>query len=152
VAAFGAWDMSTKTFTASNVLVGSSVVGGKLDSVEGTVLSRTGMSFVVGNGWIAHPDIASTGGPMGFSPQVTVTVGTGTMVTAQGQTGAYTVQDISVGQHVQVSGTFAQPSSNPTPGMNPTPSTSLDATAGSVQLIATQVAGTVTAAGTGRIG
>ncbi len=151
VAAFGVWDMSTKTFTASNVLVGSSVVGGKLDSVEGTVLSRTGMSFVVGNGWIAHPDIASTGGPMGFSPQVTVTVGTGTMVTAQGQTGAYTVQDISVGQHVQVSGTFAQPSSNPTPGMNPTPSSSLDATAGSVQLIATQVAGTVTASGSNQV-
>jgi hypothetical protein len=42
VAAYGSWDMTTQTFTANNVLVGSSVAGGKLDSVEGTVLSRTG--------------------------------------------------------------------------------------------------------------
>jgi uncharacterized protein DUF4382 len=146
VVAYGAWDMTTQTFTASSVLVGSSVFGNKLDSVEGSVLSRTGMSFVVGNGWLAHANVAGFGGPFGFSPQVTVTVGTGTMVSEQGQTGSFTIQDISVGQHVRVSGTFTQPSGNPMPDdMSPSTPASLDATSGSVSLIATNVAGTVTA-------
>lgn len=145
VAAYGAWDTTTQTFTASSVLVGSSIPGGKLDSVEGTVLSRTGMSFVVGNGWIAHANIASFGGPFGFWPQVTVTVGTGTAVSEQGQMGSFTVQDISVGQHVQVYGNLTMPSGNPTPAMMTSTPAMLDATAGSVQLFATNVAGTVTA-------
>ncbi len=145
VASYGSWDTTTQTFTASNVLVGSSVFGNKLDSVEGTVLSRTGMSFVVGDGWIAHTNIADFGGPFGFSPQVTVTVGTGTMVTEQGQMGSFTIQDISVGQHVQVSGKLTMPSGNPTPLMMAATPATLDATAGSVQLIATSVAGVVTA-------
>ncbi|HMD75047.1 MAG TPA: DUF4382 domain-containing protein [Steroidobacteraceae bacterium] len=145
VVAYGAWDTTTQTFTANNVLAGSSVVGGKLDSVEGTVLSRTGMTFVVGNGWLAHTNVAGFGGPFGFSPQVNVTVGSGTMVSEPGQTGSFTAQDISVGQHVRVSGTFLKPSGNPTPDMGPSTPATLDATAGSVQLIATNVAGMVTA-------
>lgn len=150
VASYGAWDQTTQTFTASSVLAGSSVAGGKLDSVEGTVLSRTGDTLALGYGLIARADSGAFGGQFGFSPQVTVTVGTGTTVTEQGQSGPFTIQDISVGQHLQVSGTLdiGDPAS-PSPGMMPMPpAATLDATAGSAKLIATSVAGMVTASAT----
>jgi len=58
------------------------------------------------------------------------------MVTEDGQMGAFTIQDISVGQHLQLSGKLGQDSSG-----NPT----LDATAGSARLMETTLSGTVTA-------
>src|SRR5271166_763272 len=147
VASYGAWDKSTQTFTATSVLAGSSVAGGKLDSVEGTVLSRSGNSLALGYGWIAHGNFSAFVGQFGFSPQVTVTVGAGTTVSEQGQPGPFTIQDISVGQHLRVSGTLSI--SNPTPDMTPMPpAATLDATAGSAELIATSVAGMVTATAT----
>jgi hypothetical protein len=150
VASYGAWDQTTQTFTATSVLAGPSVMGARLDSVEGTVLSRSGDTVQLGYGWIAHGDAGAFGGHFGFSPQVTVTVGTGTTVTGQGQPGPFTIQDISVGQHLQVSGTLdiGDPTP-PTPGMTPMPpAATLDATAGSAELIATSVAGMVTASAT----
>jgi len=150
VASYGAWDQTTQTFTATAVLAGSSVMGARFDSVEGTVLSRSGDTVQLGYGWIAHADSGAFGGHFGFSPQVTVTVGTGTTVTEQGQPGAFTIKDISVGQHLQVSGTLdiGDPTP-PTPGMTPMPpAATLDATAGSAELIATSVVGMVTASAT----
>jgi len=144
VAAYGAWDQTTQSFAATNVLAGSSVSGGKLDDVAGTVLSRTGNTFVIGNGLIAHADTAGYSGQFGFAPQVTVTVGTGTIVSEQGQSGSFTMQDISVGQQVEVSGALSI--STPPLGMMPTATATLDATAGSVQLVPTTLAGLVTAA------
>ncbi len=150
VASYGIWDQSTQSFTATGVLAGSSVAGGRLDSVEGTVLSRTGDTLALGYGLIARADSGAFGGQFGFSPQVTVTVGATTTVTEQGQPGPFTIQDISVGQHLQVLGTLdiGNPVS-PSPGMTPMPpAATLDATAGSAELIATSVTGMVTASAT----
>ncbi|MGC1521612.1 MAG: hypothetical protein WA803_08750 [Steroidobacteraceae bacterium] len=139
VVAYGSWDKSTQTFTASNVLAGSSVPGMTHDSVEGTVLSRTLNTLTVANGVIFPIETDDDADDMRFARQVTVTVGTGTMVTEDGQMGAFTIQDISVGQHLQLSGKLGQDSSG-----NPT----LDATAGSARLMVTSLSGTVTSLAT----
>ncbi len=139
VVAYGAWDKSTQTFTASNVLAGSSVPGVMHDSVEGTVLSRTGNTLTVADGVIFPIETDNDADDMRFARQVAVTVGTGTMVTEDGQMGAFTIQDISVGQHLQLSGKLGQDSSG-----NPT----LDATAGSARLMVTTLSGTVTSLAT----
>jgi hypothetical protein len=65
---------------------------------------------------------------------VTVTVGTGTTVTEAGASGAFSIEDISVGQHVQIFGTLGADSAG---------NATLDATAGSAQLTLTSVVGTV---------
>jgi len=136
VVAYGSWDKTSQTFTASNVLAGSSVVGMTHDSVEGTVLSRTGNTLTVANGVLFPLETDGDADEMRWSRQLTATVGTGTMVTEDGQMGAFTIQNISVGQHLQLSGKFGQDSSG-----NPT----LDATAGSARLMETTLSGTVTA-------
>jgi hypothetical protein len=126
----GTWDKTSQTFTASSVLAGSSVVGVMHDGVSGTVLSRTGDVIVVGNGLLCRVS------PLGiaYARQVSVTLGTGTTVTEAGQSGSFTIQDISVGQQLQVLGSLSTSSATPT----------LDATAGSVQLDPTNLVGTVT--------
>jgi hypothetical protein len=136
IVAYGAWDKTSQTFTASSVLAGSSVAGMMHDSVEGTVLSRTGNTLTVADGVIFPIETDGDADDMRWSRQVAVTVGTGTMVTEDGQMGAFTIQDISVGQHLQLSGKLGQDSSG-----NPT----LDATAGSARLMETTLSGTVTA-------
>jgi hypothetical protein len=136
VVAYGTWDKTSQTFTASNVLAGSSVPGVMHDSVEGTVLSRTGNTLTVADGVIFPLETDGDADDMRWSRQLTATVGTGTMVTEDGQMGAFTIQNISVGQHLQLSGKLGQDSSG-----NPT----LDATAGSARLMQTTLSGTVTA-------
>jgi Domain of unknown function (DUF4382) len=129
-AAYGTWDTTSQTFTASNVLAGSSVAGTSLDSVEGTVVARTGDTLTLADDLLYHA------GQFGirFDRQVTVTVGSGTTVTEAAASGAFSIEDISVGQHMQVFGTLGTDSQG-----NPT----LDATAGSAQLALTSLLGTV---------
>jgi hypothetical protein len=129
-AAYGTWDTTSQTFTASNLLAGSSVAGTSLDSVEGTVVARSGDTLTL------LDDLLYQAGQFGirFHRQVTVTVGTGTTVTEAGASGAFSIEDISVGQHVQIFGTLGTDSAG---------SATLDATAGSAQLTLTSVVGTV---------
>jgi len=143
--AYGTFDAATATFTASEVLAGSSVPGGSLDSVEGTVTARSvsGSSdtLTVSRGLICQAGLA------GFTPSfghaVSVDIGPGTLVTEDGGTGSYTITDISVGQHVQLFGKFSDSSGAPT----------LDATAGSARLMVTGVLGTyVSSAASGSAG
>jgi hypothetical protein len=136
VIAYGTWDKTTQIFTAANVLAGSSVPGIMQDSVEGTVLSRTNDTFVVANGLIWHEETDDEDmDDMDYARQATVTVGANTMVSEDGQSGSFTIQDISVGQHLQLSGTLGKDSSG---------NTTLDATAGSARLMVTTVSGVVT--------
>lgn len=138
IAAYGSLDRTTMTFTAANVVAGSSVAGTKQDSVAGAVLSRSGNTLTIANGISMRADVY---GEMNFVRKLTATVGAGTTVTESGQAGSFTIQDISVGQKVQLSGTLGTDSSG-----NPT----FDATTGSALLIPTLVTGTVAgnAAGT----
>jgi hypothetical protein len=144
--AFGTVDRTSGTFTATQVLVGSSVEGTSASSVQGTVLARSGDTLTVGNGLLFHPEQASmttAGGPgLLFQRQVTVTIGSGTSVVEEGQPGSFTATDISVGQQLRLTGTAGTDSSG-----NPT----LDATAGTAFLLPTSGTGLVTAAANGSV-
>jgi hypothetical protein len=108
--AYGTFDVATATFTASQVFAGSSVPGGRLDTVEGTVIARTnsagsGATLTVIRGRVWHHD--EGGHDDDFQHTITVLVGTGTTVTEDGQMGSFTIADISVGQHLQVFGKYS---------------------------------------------
>jgi hypothetical protein len=116
--AYGTFDVSAGTFTASQVFAGSSVAGAGLDSVEGTVTARTntsaGATLTISRGHLwphggGHLDRA-------FSHTISVLVGSGTMVTEDGQTGPFTSADISVGQHLQVFGKYTGSSDDDSQG------------------------------------
>ncbi|HWZ61859.1 MAG TPA: DUF4382 domain-containing protein [Steroidobacteraceae bacterium] len=151
--AYGTFDTTTLTFTAAQVFAGSSVPGAGLDSAEGTVISRSGDTFILTNSFLeprAGADMqggevmaqdmgasdTTSGGFGHFARQLTVTVATGTMVTEDGQSGTFGPQDISVGQHLQAFGTFGMSAGGRT----------LDASAGSVRLMVTPLWGQFTSA------
>lgn len=131
-AAYGAYDITTQVFTASSVLVGSSVAGAKLDSVTGTVLARSGNNLTIADCTALHAGLDD----QAYLHQVTATLGAATAVSEQGVSGAFTIQDISVGQRVQVSGTLSTSAAG---------AATIDVTAGNVLLLPTNLAGTVTA-------
>ena len=157
---YGSYDGSTQTFTAISVLVGSSAPGSTLDSVTGTVIARSVDTITLAGGFVQP---AINHGHIGFSPQVTVTVGSATTVTEQGVSGSFTIQDISVGQHAQFLGTLST-----TTGSSSSSSSSavvsssgaavtvfatytLDASAGRAILQPTSVAGVVGSAASGQV-
>jgi hypothetical protein len=165
--ALGTFDSAAKTFTAAQVFAGTSVPGAGLDSVEGTVVARSGNVLTVskpffepregggvsggvvmsgGTGMSGNPMGSNMSGTMGSSPTsdlgifarpLTVTVASATMVTEDGQSGTFGPQDISVGQHLQAFGKFGTDASG-----NPT----LDASSGSVRLMVTRAWGQFTSA------
>jgi hypothetical protein len=137
--AYGTWDQTAQSFTATTVLVGSSVSGTAKDSVEGTVVSRSADTLIVDDGILmlaAMPGIS-------FSRHVTVTVGPATTVTEDGSSAsALTIADISVGQHARFSGTL---------GTAADATVTLDATAGSAALAVTPLTGIVTGTAPGLV-
>jgi hypothetical protein len=135
---YGTWDRTAGTLTATQVLVGPSVEGSTTSSVAGTVLARSGDTVTVGNGLLYQPE--SVG--LTFQRQVSVTVGSGTTVTEEGQSGAFTASDISVGQDIRISGTAGTGSSG---------APTLDATAGTAFLLPTSGLGLVTTTATGSV-
>jgi hypothetical protein len=137
---YGTWDRTTGTLTATQVLVGPSVEGSTTSSVAGTVLARSGDTVTVGNGLLYQPE--SMGPGLTFQRQVSVTVGSGTTVTEEGQTGPFTATDISVGQNVRISGTAGTGSSG---------APTLDATAGTAFLFPTTGLGLLTTTATGSV-
>jgi len=158
--ALGTFDTTAKTFTAAQVFAGTSVPGAGLDSVEGTVVARSGDVLTVrhafleperGGGVQAGAVMSASSGTMGgsamgtnmgandfgFFGQVMVTLGPGTMVTEDGQSGTFGAQDISVGQHLQAFGKAGTDSSG---------NRTLDAGSGSVRLMVTRAWGQFTSA------
>jgi hypothetical protein len=135
---YGTWDRTAGTVTATQVLVGPSVEGTTMSSVAGTVLARSGDTLTIGNGLLYQPQ----GAGLNFQRQVSVTVGSGTTVTEEGQSGPFTASDISVGQDVRMSGTMGSGSSG-------TPT--LDATAGAAFLFPTTGIGLVAGTATGSV-
>ena len=156
--ALGTFDTTARAFTASQVFAGTSVPGAGLDSVEGTVVARSGDVLTVENpffeprdgGGVSGGEVASGAMPGAMTPaqaefgrfarQVAVTVAATTMVTEDGQTGTFGPQDISVGQHLQAFGTFGT-------GMSGSPA--LDASSGSVRLMVTRAWGQFTSVASG---
>jgi hypothetical protein len=170
VVAYGTVSKTDNIFTASNVLAGSSVVSNTLDSVEGDVIARSGNTITLRGATLCGAGDRDTQFRRG---DVTVTVGSGTIVTEDGHSGSYTIADISVGQHVQFFGVsslhVSSSSSSSTSSSDSTSSSSssasssstssesssmgdasiqpitFDATAGSARLMLTSLWGTVTA-------
>ena len=145
--AYGTWDTTANTFTASVVHAGTSVAGVSGDAVIGTVAARTADTLTVDNALVYQaPSSSSSSGDtqsddLHFTHQVTVTIGSGTTVSAEGETGTFSPSDLSVGQRVRFTGTL---SSNVT-------GTSLDATSGSALMKPTRGTGLYTGASSGAI-
>jgi len=137
VAAFGSLQTgTTPTFTATNVLAGTSLQNPSKDQISGTVIARSVNSLTVRSATWTRPN-----GKFNFEHMdSTVNVGTTTGVTAEGQMGTFTIANISVGQHITAFGMASQ-------GANG--AVTLDATAGEVQLNITPLLGTVTTLDTG---
>lgn len=132
--AYGSWDEGTQSFTATQVLAGSSVGGSSgLTGVQATVLARSGNTLTLANDVILRPQL----GVLAFAPQITATIGSGTTVSELGQSGAFTIADISVGQQLLLSGSLSGTGS----------SLALDATGGNALLQPTPLLGTLTATG-----
>ena len=127
-AATGSFDTQSQTFTATAVFAGSSVPGAGLDSVEGTVFARSGNVLTVGHAWTD----ARGSDDEQFSRSIAVTVAGTTAVTEDGQSGSFSAQDISVGQRLQLFGTFGTDSSG---------NRTLDASSGSARLMLTPLWG-----------
>jgi hypothetical protein len=127
--AIGTLDLTTRRFTATEVLAGSSVPFGTSDVLTGNVISRSsGTTFVV-----KGAELVRSSGTLIFRDTVTVTVASGTTrVIKQGTMGTFATGDISIGQRVTVLGTLT----NATVG-----STTMDASSGLVRLLITQLNG-----------
>jgi len=125
------------SFTASQVLAGSSVQGSGLDRVSGVVSARSGNTLAIEDGTLIASDGSNT-----FIPGTSIiAIGPNTAVTilGQGAVNANSPQQISVGSTIDAFGTATTTSSGVT----------LDASAGRVRLDPTTAAGLVTVQGTG---
>jgi hypothetical protein len=128
------------TFTASQVLAGSSVQGSGFDRVTGTVSARNGDTVTVEDGTLVADDGVET-----FLGGTTfVIVGANTLVTefGQGVTEFITPQQVTVGSSIDAFGVATiQSAGNAT----------LDASAGRVRLDTATASGLVTVQGTGAL-
>jgi hypothetical protein len=139
VAAFGILEKDTQTFTATSVLAGTSLENAAKDLVSGTVIARTGNTLTLRRATVSWHD---DGDFESEQQDATVTVAATTAVTKEGATGAFTIADISVGQHIDAFGMAGG-------AKNTTDPKTLDATAGSVRLDLTPAWGVVTSLAAG---
>jgi hypothetical protein len=138
VAAFGTEQTGTQAvISATSVLAGTSLENSGQDRLSGTVIARDQTSLTVRAGtW-------SNGADFDFERHdAKVTLGTGTVVVEQGQMASFTTANISVGQHIEASGTAARATDQ---------SLILDATTGQVRLDVTPVWGTVSTQQSGSV-
>jgi hypothetical protein len=129
--------ISTVSFSASQVLAGSSVQGAAIDRVSGVVSARSGNTLAIEDGTLIASDGSNT-----FLPGTSIiAIGPNTAVTilGQGAGAANSPQEISVGSTIDAFGTATTSSSG----------ISLDASAGRVRLDPTIAAGLVTVQGSG---
>jgi hypothetical protein len=126
VIVIGDLNITTRQFEATQVYAGSSVPGGTLDVVTGNVISRTFNQITV-----KGVRLIRAGGEVVFNGQINIQLGVLTKVNRQHSTDGYTIDDISVGQHIMAFGELDNRE------------TELDVTQGYVGLLPTTVKGTV---------
>lgn len=131
VVAIGDLAFNPLRFEAREVYAGSSVPGGELDAVTGSVVKREGDTLTVKGATLIRHD-----GTIIFNAQATVEIGDGTMVSRQFSTDPFDKDDISIGQRVIIGGDVTD--TNPL-------SLSLDATEGYARMVLTTVRGTLNA-------
>jgi hypothetical protein len=131
---------SSVTFTATQVLAGSSVQGGGLDCVSGVVAAISGNVLTIEDGTL----VAAAGGNAFVGGTTSVIMGSNTLITVLGQAGSEfnTLQQVSVGSFVDAFGVASSQSST---------NVILDATAGHVRLDPTTASGLVTVQGSGTL-
>jgi len=129
--------ITTVSFSATQVLAGSSVQGGGLDRVSGIVTGRSGNTFTIDDATL----LTESGTNSFVFGTTTVTVGPNTQVTelGEGTTDPTGIAQISVGSLVYAFGTAGSVGST---------SATLDASAGRVRVGQTVASGLVTAQGT----
>jgi hypothetical protein len=137
VAAFGTLEKDTQTFTAAAVLAGTSLENPGKDLVSGTVIARSANTLTLRRATVSWHD----GDFESENNDVTVTVAAGTAVTKEGAMGAFTIADISVGQHIDAFGMASTANGTKT----------LDATAGAVRLDITPAWGVVSSLAAGSV-
>jgi len=135
--AIGKFALNPVRFLATEVYAGSSVPGGDQDVIRGSVISRTGDSVIVKGAQLVRAD-----GTVTFSETVTVSVSDRTRVTRQASAVDAGIQDISVGQRVNVTGKLVRSSDR---------TSELDATEGSVRLLVSYLSGGVADLSTGLV-
>lgn len=96
---FGKLNTTTRQFVASEVYAGSSVSGSDQDAVSGVVTARTGDQLTV-----RARTIVRTDGSLIFNQDVTVMLDADTKVTRQLSENNATIDDISVGQRLDLLG------------------------------------------------
>ncbi len=136
--AHGTLNVGAREFTAAHVAAGNSVPGHTFDAAIGNILSRDGNELLVRGATIVR-----TSGSVIFNDNVTVTIGSDTIVKKPGTAGNATIDALSVGQRVQV---FGQVTSEPS-----STDVELDATRGRVRLRMTHLAGLTNAVTTGQL-
>lgn len=119
-------DMAARGFIAARVRAGSSVVGGELDALSGTVIARIGNELTIAGNMVDREEEAI------FGETSTVTIGAETKVKKQDSAEfSASTTDLSVGQRVTVFGDYDAETG------------AMDATAGAVVMEYTKVAGVV---------
>ncbi len=88
-------------YEAREVYAGSSVPGGDMDLVRGTVTSRNGNEIVVRGATVFRAN-----GSVVFNDNVTIMLDDSTTVLKQLSVGTFSIADISVGQRIAVFGTI----------------------------------------------
>lgn len=144
-AAFGGVNATTFSFTATRVVAGTSAVGTGVagstmgnDGLEGIIVARTGNTLTLANDHVTHSDHEG----LSYISQVTVTVGSATTVTEEGQVGTFTTANISVGQNAFFTGKLAISGSG---------NATLDATAGAARMELTRLQGVVISVNTNSV-
>jgi hypothetical protein len=127
------------TFSATQVLAGSSVQGAGMDKVTGVVTARSGSTLALEDATL----VGVNGTDTFILGTTTVTMGPNTVITEFGQgAGAYTLAQVSVGSSIDAFGILTSQSSG---------SAALDASAGRVRLDLSTASGLVSAPGSGSL-
>jgi hypothetical protein len=139
VAAFGTTQSGTApVIAATNVLAGSSLERAGQDQLSGTVIARNQTTLTV-----RAATWNEGNGDFDFEQRdAKITIGAGTVVVKQGQTGTFTTADVSVGQHIEAFGAATRGSDH---------TLTLDTSNGQVRLDVTPAWGVMTSLQTGSV-
>ncbi|MBU4001967.1 MAG: DUF4382 domain-containing protein [Proteobacteria bacterium] len=129
VVALGDLEYDPLVFLAREVYAGSSVPGASLDAVNGYVVKRSGDVLT-----IKGASLRRKGTDRVFHEAITVQISESTIVTREFSADAWNKDDVSIGQHVMVMGTFS---------LTDESSLELDATEGYLKMLMTCVRGSV---------
>ncbi len=107
VVAIGHLRLNPLRFEADEVHAGSSVPGGDLDVVKGSVIARSGSTVTLRGVTLVRSD-----GTVVFNDNVTVNLDPSTIVTKELDAGTHSIAEISVGQRITAFGTVTSDSTS----------------------------------------